>query len=195
MRFARGKDIILEYLRLLYDALFKKKSPFTLEQNISIEDVLKDPKVFISFVRSDLEIAEKFECALRDKGLEVFRYAPGKRIQLEHLFKDHEFTLKRFREENPGIAEEVFRQIRGSFAIIFILSEDWIKSRMCEMEAQAAFFPGSFVSAHSYLVRMNTKVHKMMALKLPHIFDRVYKAGIEETIARYITQEIYLLTE
>ena len=165
----------------------------TLEPDITLESVLNNPKVFISFASPDLEIAERLEDALRKKGLRVFRYSPGKRIQLEELFEDHEYDLKRFRVENPGIAEEVFRQIRSSIAIIFILSKDWIRSRLCEMEAQAALFPGSFVSARSYLIRMNKKVYSPMMSKLYPIFNRVYEGGIEETVAFDITQEILRL--
>ena len=153
-------------------------------------------RVFVSFARESLQLAEAFEDALRSAGLEPWRYTPVANVETQQVLPPKSletFTAQsqRFQRENPGAAEALEATIRRSTAVLFLISEASLKSAVCEMEAWCAGIIhgyGKEKDAAVYVVLEEPDISPPVTLS--KFWSRVYEPGLEEALAILIAQEI-----
>lgn len=152
-------------------------------------------RVFVSFARESLQLAEAFEDALRSVGLEPWRYTPGEEQQVQQLppRSSDNFTsqLKLFMEEHPGAADALEATIRRCTAVLFLISDASLRSAICEAEAWMAGI------IHSYGQEKEAAVYVILErpdlsppVSLGKFWSRVYEPGLEEALATLILSEI-----
>ena len=145
-------------------------------------------RVFMSYERSSLPLAEKFDYALRGVGLEPYRYEPGKATQQN----ERNYTLEEFRAAYPDIAEEILRTVRRSSAAVFIVSTATAHSPMCQMEAFAAIAMYHPFCSGIYIVRESARVAVPELLNKVLVREQVYEyeEGLENIVAQDIAKRI-----
>lgn len=154
-----------------------------------------DRRVFISFERSSVMLAEKFETALRNKGLEPWRYEPSKALK---PLKE-EYTICSVKEHYPETVSQLVATARRCPAALFIVSEQTIGSPLCKLEALVcgvihSFWPDNrSTEAGIYVVLESANV--ALPVPLDRYWQRVYQEGLEDAIAEVVATEISRLAE
>ena len=118
--------------------LFSRDDPAVVDF-YSKEQVF-ERRVFISFERSSLKLAKKFESALRRFALEPWRYEPSEAIKAS----DDEYTLRSVKARYPGTMSSLVASVRRCPAVLFIISAKSHGSPLCQLEAFATSIIHSF---------------------------------------------------
>jgi hypothetical protein len=187
-RAADASTMPFSFVGLLWGAWRGKSFPFDTPDDLSSRDryATGEPfgrRVFISFERSSAAIADLLEDALKKAGLEPYRYQQGKALALTKP----RYTIAEFRAQFPGVGEEIVRTVRRSSAVVFIVSEAWTRSPLCEVEALATkfcFYPfGSGVYA---VIEPGTQLPELLS------GARVvrYRPGIETSLAEELVRDV-----
>ena len=151
-------------------------------------------RVFVSFERSSLELAKKFEAAFREFGLEPYRYAPVEEIRARQT----PYTLREIKTNYPETFRGLAATLRRSAAIVFIVSEPSLKSPLCEMEG----FLASIIHSFWPQGRVRNEAGIYLILEKPELvppwlrqyWSRVYEEGLEYTLAELLASEIERLS-
>jgi hypothetical protein len=151
-------------------------------------------RVFISYERHSVELAEVFEAALRKHDLVPWRYEPLPAESPRLVAVSEDSRLEQadvFRRESPALLRRLEATVMRSDACIFLVSERSIKSALCEIEALGAYAVhgrGAASDAPVHVVRMEEGI--AAPLFLQSFRSMVYTSGLEETIAQQIADNI-----
>jgi hypothetical protein len=157
-----------------------------------------DRRVFISFERGSLLLAERFEVAFRGVGLEPWRYEP---LEKERAIEaEYSLELEEMKTKYRETVSRLVATVRRCPAVFFLVSEQSQRSPYCQMEAYAAsivhgFWPESRVrnEAGVYVVLEKTGVSPLPTLD--KFWSRIYENGLEEDLAVLIAREMDRLAE
>lgn len=153
-------------------------------------------RVFVSFARESLQLAEAFEDSLRSAGLEPWRYTPAAGLETQQALPTKSLEtfvaqIKRFQQDNPGAGEALEATIRRCSAVLFLISEASLRSAICEMEA---WYAGII---HGYGGEKNAAVYVILEepnisapVTLSKFWSRVYEPDLEQALATLIAGEI-----
>lgn len=140
-------------------------------------------------------LAEKFETALKNKGLEPWRY---ERSKASKPLKE-EYTIRSVKEHYPETMSQLVATARRCPAALFIVSGQTIGSPLCQLEALAcgiihSFWPDNRSNeAGIYVVLESADV--ALPVPLDRYWKRVYQEGLENAIAEVVASEISRLAE
>jgi len=154
-------------------------------------------RVFISFARGSLPVAERFESSLRKVGLEPWRYKP-KEVPEDAKMPEREVGNlaeqgRYLKEHYPETLRLLPATLRRCSAVLFLVSEESLQSMLCELEAFAA------MSIHTLGGRPPTDAPVYVILESPELrpspwlsafWRRIYEEGLEEALAIVIAGEI-----
>lgn len=155
-----------------------------------------DRRVFISFERSSLEIAKKFEASLKACGLEPWRYEPAEAITAT----DGEYTLRTVKEQYPETVSKLVASVRRCPAVLFIISEKTRSSALCELEAFAtsiihSFWPDNRIRNEAGVFIVLEGPDVLPPVTLEKYWSRVYEHDLEWALAEIISNEMARLAE
>ena len=153
-------------------------------------------RVFVSFARESLQLAEAFEDSLRSAGLEPWRYTPTAKLETQQLVPAKSLEtfvsqIKGFEQENPGAGEALEATIRRCTAVLFLISEASLRSAICEMEAWYAGIIhgyGGEKDAAVYVILEEPNLSPPVSLR--KFWSRTYEPGLEQNLAIVIAEEI-----
>src|SRR5262245_2712883 len=149
-------------------------------------------RVFVSFARESLQLAEAFENSLRSVGLEPWRYTPTDKQEHQQLAPPKTSDtfvsqIERFQRENTGAAEALEATIRRCTAVLFLISDASLRSAICEAEAWIAGI------IHGYGQERDAAVYVILEqpglsppVFLSKFWSRIYEPGLEEALALLI---------
>jgi len=151
-------------------------------------------RVFISYERHSIDLAEVFQAALVKRGLVPWRYEPLPAESPRVVAVSEDSRLEQvdaFRRESPALASRLEATVARSEACIFLVSEQSIQSALCEIEALGAFTVhggGGASDAPVYVVRLDNKIAAPVFLR--SFRSMVYATGLEEALAQQIADNI-----
>jgi len=164
-----------------------------IADNFSPEQIF-ERRVFISFERTSLPLALKFEESLKSKGLEPWRYKPTEPIEQT----DGQYTLREIKEEYPRTLKELIATVRRCPAVLFLVSNKSFKSQLCQLEIFAAVSIHNFWpperrrnEAGIYIVLEDNDVSS----PVEEFWSRVYEPEVELDLAEMIRLDIGRLAE
>jgi hypothetical protein len=101
-----------------------------------------DRRVFVSFERDSLPVAERFEAALRFAGLEPWRYEPSAGESV--IEGEYSVELLDMKGKYRHTVSRLMATIRRCPAVLIVVSKKSHKSVYCQLEAFAAAVIHSF---------------------------------------------------
>jgi hypothetical protein len=151
-------------------------------------------RVFVSFARESLTLAEAFEDALRSVGLEPWRYQPSDdqpNAKLPPKSGDNYLAqLDRFEHDYPEAAERIEATIRRCTAVVFLISDASLRSAICEVEAWAASIIHGPAQKDAAVYVILDRADLSPPAFLANFWRRVYEPGLEGAMAQVIASEI-----
>jgi hypothetical protein len=157
-----------------------------------------DRRIFISFERGSLPLAERFEAALRRVGLMPWRYEPSATESVSE--SEYALELADMKNKYRDTVARLMATVRRCPAVLIIVSDSSHKSPYCQMEAFTtavihSFWPKSRVrnEAGVYSVFEHTGIAPLPMLD--RFWSRVYEEGLEDGLAALIAGEIDRLAE
>lgn len=153
-------------------------------------------RIFISFARGSLPLAERFERAFRDVGLEPWRYKPeefSEDAQMHVHGNDNLAKQSRYLEEQyPETLRLLPATLRRCSAVLFLISEESSQKVLCELEAFTAMtiHSGRPSTADAPVYVILDSPESKPSPWLSGFWCRVYEGGLEEALAALIAQEI-----
>jgi hypothetical protein len=157
-----------------------------------------DRRVFVSFERESLPLAELFEAALRSAGLAPWRYEPSETESISE--REHSLELAEMKSKYRDTVSKIMATVRRCPAVLIIVSDRSHKSPYCQMEAFAAAVIHSFWPKN----RDRNEAGVYTILEQPGIapppmldrfWSRIYEQGLEDSLAIFIAGEIDRLAE
>lgn len=157
-----------------------------------------DRRIFVSFERGSLPLAERFEAALKSVGLEPWRYEPSPTETASE--GEYSLELADMKTKYRDTISRLMATVRRCPAVLIVVSDRSHKSPYCQMEAFAAavihsFWPKGRVrnEAGVYIVLEQSGIAPLPGLDA--FCSRVYEEGLEEALAVLIAGEIDRLAE
>jgi hypothetical protein len=151
-------------------------------------------RVFVSFARESLQLAEAFEEELRSVGLQPWRYQPSDDKSIAELppksGDSYLAQLERFQNDYPEAAERIEATIRRSTAVLFLISDASLKSAICQVEAWTTSIIHGFAQRDAAVYVILEKSDLSPPVFLANFWSRVYEPGLEGAIAQVIASEI-----
>jgi len=151
-------------------------------------------RVFISYERHSVKLAEGFEASLRARGLVPWRYEPLPRESPSFVAISETSRLAQveaFQKHSPDLARRLEATVSRSDACIFLVSDRTFQSALCEMEAMSAFIVhghAGVAQAPVYVVLLGMGIQPPVFLQSFRSID--YTTGLEETLAERIADNV-----
>jgi hypothetical protein len=164
--------------------------------DLSIHDYLnRQPfgrSVFISFERGSLELAERFEKALRSEGLMPWRYEPADTRDVPLKTGDNMLEqIKAYREHHPAEAGRLTATVRRCTAVLFLVSAASLRSAFCNLEAFVAGIIHTYGDdEHASVYVVLEQANLSPPVFVSKFWTKVYEPDLEYGVAAVIASEI-----
>ena len=164
--------------------------------DLSIHDYLnRQPfgrSVFISFERGSLELAERFEKALRSQDLMPWRYEPGDTADVPLKTDDNMLEqIRAYREQNPTETGRLTATVRRCTAVLFLVSAASLRSAFCNFEGFVAGVIHTYGDdEHAAVYVVLEQANLSPPVFVSKFWTRVYKPDLEYGVAAVIASEI-----
>jgi hypothetical protein len=157
-----------------------------------------DRRVFVSFERASLPLAERFEAALLSVGLEPWRYQPAASDPADT--GDYSLQVADMKTKYRDTVSRLMATVRRCPAVLILVSARSHKSAYCQMEAFTAavihgFWPDSRVRNEAGVFVVLEQPGIVPLPGLDRFWSRVHAPGFEEDLPVVIAGEIDRLAE